>query len=406
MVECGPIKTRRDAFDPEQLMNHHMNMRTNQGLFGSYHPNDLVESIVEYFSRGGPQSMNSNQWGLAVYNPNDRIGQYMSNMVSPGNLGPQSLDKTNEKETVSQAAAGPAFNPDTLNQRLMQNALSKGNQFSNFVSPSAQASGKGSENLGFNADALNRQMMESTINQVNNGETDKETTTQSADNNKNNSTEQNIAPDTQSPMFGFNPDTLNAGLLNSVHGNANEKNSAGNPNQGQTRTMMLGFNPDTLNAGLISSIGYNPNSAMGKMPTYMGNHEGSGETVHGEAPGVSDNQENSSGSVANGMTHANSDTTENKHGGHSQSQTQVNGAGTGLPFKSNVENVQGSTSSMYNVNKSGTLSGGMMGNTSAGRIGSQEFANQNSGMPPGISAETVHQTETAAVKVHGIGGMS
>ncbi|KAH3770481.1 mediator of RNA polymerase II transcription subunit 12-like [Dreissena polymorpha] len=214
---AASFRSARDAFNPTQLMEHHMDMRTDdQSIFGAYHPNDLVQSIINFFQNGGHKNSDS-QWGLFVYNPNDKMDQYVGNVHAPGGLGSNPNTGQSEinrsQQQPSQAASG--FDPSKLNEQLMQSMQSGG--FSSYGAPQQQQHSQ-LQNGGFDADSLNKHLMQNFLH--------------------------------NDASFSKNSAT----------------GSSGSQQQVEIGASLLGFNPDSLNAGLLGSMRYDPNSAVLMQP--------------------------------------------------------------------------------------------------------------------------------------------
>ena len=380
-----------EVFDPEKLMERYMDMRTNQGLFGSYHPNDLVQSIIDYFSHGGKQSTADNQWGLFVYNPSDKMIQYMGNMKSPGNLGPQTGGNSRKGEE-NKSNAGFAFDPNTLNSQLLHEALTKGSEFSKFEQrPAVQSMAGNGGNLGFDPDALNKNMMSNAMKKgSDNGADNIRTTTPPTD-----KTTKKSDHASGSHMLGFNPDKLNAGLLNTINSQNVENGGISNMHSadGKANANMLGFNPDQVNANLISSLKYNPNSAAGNINNAMfGDNASSSKQTTGKS-----SAESGSRLTGNNDTQPTGNHRYTQHEASNPFQTNI-GSGISNMFGVNKNDVISSSGEMKNDGISGFKAGGM---------GTQGYGKQNMGAPPGVpKGYELKQTESATAKAHGIGGLS
>ncbi|XP_060559047.1 uncharacterized protein LOC132719295 [Ruditapes philippinarum] len=404
-VKGASIIQRRDAFDPEKLMDRYMDMRTNQGLFGSYHPNDLVQSIIDFFSQGDKQPTTDNQWGLYVYNPSDKMTQYMGNLKSPGNLGPQMGGENGGKQEASNSNGGFAFNPNALNSKLLNDALTKGSEFSNFKQQHAVQTMAGAKgNMGFDPDTLNQNMLENALKKGSgNNAGNIKTTTAPSDKNTTDKSRQTSNQAYGSQMLGFNPDTLNAGLLKSINSQTTDNGGVLQSAEGNTNAKMLGFNPDQVNANLISSLDYNPNAA-----TANANNAMSGETVQGAGTDVHHHSNQGSGQI-NGKATANSNIGSTGNGNNRAIQTTGNQRHHALneasnPFQTNIESGRSSMTSMFSVNKNGVMpASGEVSSFKAGGMGIQGYGNQNPGAPPGVPVGSeLKQTETAPAEVHGI----
>ena len=391
-------------------MDSYMNMRTDEGTFGSYHPNDLVEAIGRYFENGGGETNQQNHWGLQLYNPNNAMPQYMGQQQEPGNLAP-SIPATEQTGKQKDGGHGyqVGFNPDALNNRLM----------ASIKAPSYSSS---------KADVT--------------------------DNTKGTS------------VHAFNPDNVNKELMMSTqHLQTMNQNPLG-AQQGSNSNQHTGYNADQVNAGLYSSLNYNPNavnSAMFNMPSFgtHGQNNGGAQSTDTHASTSAPGSQGSSGGAtgpghsgqtgtgqgvatgtgqggAAGFGHGQGGATGTGQGGGTgtgQSGTSGNGLGVangagqsgaqGLGQSSTTGNGQGGNVGTSQLQQAGANLAGMPQATGIGGMGaSSPFSqtgagtgapggpiqpvngvNQN-GLPPGISSGmALSQTQANDPTVDGIGGL-
>ena len=374
-----------------------MNMRTDQGTFGSYHPNDLVEAIATYFKNGGGQANQENHWGLMIYNPNAAMPQYMGQLQEPGNLAPgmQGVEQTKDHSIKTAAqSVRVGFNPDTLNQKLMESI--KAPTYSGFQSP-----------LNLREDS------------------------------------------SESLVHGFNPDAVNKQLMMSVHSqdHLSQLMAAGNQNvtgsqQGSGIAHAagsdhhVGYNADQVNAGLYSSMNYNPNavnSATFSMPSFGGSSGeiktssgGSESTSSKNGTSASGNGVNVSGALGNGQGGATGQPFQTSAQGGavgsgqlSQTSGQGGTKGSGQPFQTSGQGgAMGSGQPFQTSSQGGAMGSGKPFQTSGQGVAmGNEQPFQTSGQGGAMGSGQLSQTSGAmgtgqtganmagGVQATGIGGM-
>lgn len=357
-----PSQPKRQAFNPNLLMDRYMNVRTDQGTFGSYHPNDIKQDVDRFFQNGGGQVHTENQWGLMVYNPNAAMPQYMGQQQEPGNLAPgfqggeTAVDHSNQDD--GEAIHG-GFNPTELNRQLMHAVQT----------PKYSSLGSGSGAFGFNPDAVNRQLMMSVQSHA-----------------------------------GQSQPSPSSSQTSPADQSSNSTRGGGH----QSAVQQAGFNADKVNAGLYGSIGYNPNavnSATFNMPSFGS----SGHHASGGNPGNTATQSGASGHnipTANGASAA-AVGSQNGQPGTGNGAAAANGQ----LAQTNAANVQQTGAQMAGTAHASGI--GQMGGfnpfsankQTGGNVVPSTRVSQN-GVPPGIlPGMKLSQTETEDPVASGIGGL-
>ena len=323
-----------------------MAMRTDDlALFGSYHPNDLVQTIVDYFKHGS----HDNQWGMTVYNPNGAVNQYIGTVKSPGMLGP---DSEHQYKGYTQPDGNSAmFNPNALNNQLFHSAPSmSGSNYQNSQS-SASASEVNTHNarpeLPFDADQLNKELMQ----------------------NSDNTAIQKI-PDT------YHPD-------GPIHTTTQQ-----NPHQ------QVGFNPDLLNAGLFSAVKYDPNSVNA---AFDGSIIGSNNLFHTGIDNTASGKENESSNKSSATETDNSIPVPNVGDSVHNGNGVANGESVITTTKPPTM-AGGMFAADARVNKTAEFLPGGIGVTGSYTEGGQYVPSLGSGY-------IGEQIDESVPDVHGIGGM-
>lgn len=378
-------KRRSSDFNPNTIMSKYMELRTNGNLFGSYHPNDLLNEITSFstenensktpleFDPNGHSMFPAAQhtdWGFSNYNPLHSLEQYSGRNDDKGSAGPSQ----------------EGFNPNKLNDHLMEMLKQK-------ITESSKAQAQHIVN-GFNPDTLNSKLFHSlgykpgTVSMKTSVPIFHENIPQSVTTNSDNVTQRNGLPGIgTSDVFGETKSSTPSqnGYVKNTHSSYENKGtvylSGVQPqqvtpttstnlhnNQGQTQITNSGavIKNHNLKYGVK-----NQNSAQGVNSIFNENiisQTGATNTANAQATGVG----SLSGSV------------QTKGNGYHQSMYQ-----------------QGSTQGMINNTSVLTGAGGIVSQTHAGGLGSTTV--QHTGIASGngkgqdtvsLGSNTVSQTAT------------
>lgn len=385
-----------------------MDMRTDDlALFGSYHPNDLVQAIVDFFKNGGHTS----QWGMVVYNPNNAVNQYMGTLNTAGTLGPQSpSNQENPYGTVPMQDQGTAlFNPSELNERLMQSAQNlAGNYYINSEGKSSMTTMDGSSGMSFDADHLNQKLMEDLMKTskeshvpeggptptTENDSTNKDTANSTADAQEN--TDVKSKPENDFP--GFNPDVLNAELFSSLkYGSESAsvmyQGSSVVPERFSQGSQVSAITEKESNAKVgetkvITSSGYEKGSPRDSTGNFTKDYTGFQTFV---GTGFDGSMAEKIGSLQNTST---------------LQISEFSGISAGIsPSTLTVPSLDLSQMSVP-LTMTGALTDNSTTSFQPGGLGQEGFKGLNSSAPPGVSGNFIgQQTDVAMTDVHGIGSL-
>lgn len=387
-----------------------MDMRTDDlELFGSYHPNDLVQAIVDFFKKGGHTS----QWGMVVYNPNNAVNQYMGTLNTAGTLGPQSpSNQENPYGTVRMQDQGTAlFNPSELNERLMQSAQNlAGNYYINSEGQSSMKTTDGSSgtSMSFDPDHLNQKLMQDLIETskeshvpesgptptTENDSTSKDTANGTADSQEN----ADIKPRPEHDFSGFNPDVLNAELFSSLKYGSESANvmyqgSSVVPERFSQGSQVSTITEKESNAKVgetkvITSGEYNKGSPRNSTGNFTKDYTGFQTFV---GTGFDGSMAEQIASLQNASTLQSS-------------------AFSGIPAGIIPSTLTVPSPDLSQMSAPLTMTGASTDNSTTsfqpGGLGQEGFKGLNSSGPPGVSGNFIgQQTDVAMTDVHGIGSL-